>query len=403
MNPNLTKLEFRIAASYILIMLLVPVGILSFLVYHGISNFKEGADWGNYLIFSVVVLVGITIYLWEVLSYRVYVNDGKLGIKSLFTNKNIALDALGHHSLEKDHIAIHRKGNGMPIFKIHLKLKDRELFQVWLRQHSNNPKEEKAETEYNEDWDEILQNKDFGTTELEREQNLAQAKWEVSMFTGGIIVSTLGLWIGRLFGDIVVDVSTMIIIVSPLLIVCLLYYYKGMIRVGLDMERNSPYPELYTVIVFCWQTVLYYVFFDGYLVKVEPTLLYVAAVIALILTSLTLWLSQDFKAAKNRFIAILCFYAVFFVYGWGTAFFVNVYHDHSNARTFEVGVVEKDTRSTDEGREYYLTLEPWHTIEGSNDVKVARSLYKKVEEGARVKIVLKEGNLGAEWYRIGLL
>ena len=96
----------------------------------------------------------------------------------------------------------------------------------------------------------------------------------------------------------------------------------------------------------------------------------------------------------RTFFALLLFAGL---YGYGAIAVADAVGDESTAAEFAPRVVNKHY-TTGRSRSYYLVLEPWGPLTGTNSLGVPKSLYDKAQPGDSVCLELRHGRLGAPWY-----
>lgn len=394
MEENSGQIEFKILRSYIKGLLVVSLIITSIFIY-AVSVQSHLVILEKIPLCFIPILIS-SIYLLNLVKYKVVVNNKNISIKSLFNNKTTRLGLLGNHSFES---GITIKTTYKEDFVISPPLEQQALFLEWLSHHSQNPEQEKEIQLHNSLKEKLESNPSFGKNDVEKAANWKKAKTVTYVLNGvAMFIFFLNFYSIVFTKDNYYPVLLSILL--PFLSLYALHYFKGLIVVGFNPEKLKVHPNLRLPFGMSIAGVLSYLLYSGYLLNGSQLLLY-AFFLAIVLTALFLMVIKevDFKKIKEILFAILMLMCGCFAYSYGTLSFLNEYKDSSALQEFNVEVLEK--RFTNQKNSiYYISLAPWYTNIAKEEIEVKEWLYHSIERKDSVRIFLSQGNLGVEWYWI---
>jgi len=105
-----------------------------------------------------------------------------------------------------------------------------------------------------------------------------------------------------------------------------------------------------------------------------------------------------FKKGMDIF-TVGCFYLFFLGYSYGLVIHYNCYYDKSSAQKYTVEILNKRT-SSGRSTTRYLEISSWGDQQGTSEVSVGKSLYKRTNVGDDVNVYLRQGNMEIPWYRL---
>jgi len=91
------------------------------------------------------------------------------------------------------------------------------------------------------------------------------------------------------------------------------------------------------------------------------------------------------------------FFLVGIAYGYGVVVEADARLDRSPGIAYSATVQKKEIVSG-KRTTYRLNLSSWGPMAGTNEIDVSSSTYKEIQTGQTVKIKLKMGALGVQWY-----
>ncbi|HVS97119.1 MAG TPA: hypothetical protein VHE54_11575, partial [Puia sp.] len=122
---------------------------------------------------------------------------------------------------------------------------------------------------------------------------------------------------------------------------------------------------------------------------------------ALVLTMLAFGLFRETIASeKSKVLIRACIPVLAVAYWYAALLFANCEYDGSNARVWQVQVMNKRISSGSKSTSYYLEVTPWAKYTGENEVDVSRAMYNAVNTNDSVYILLYPGRLGIPWYSL---
>lgn len=393
MEDNLGQIEFKISRSYIKGILIAAIVITSIVFY--LVGFHSKMLLLEKMLLCLLPILGFGIHLLNLLKYKVVVNNKTISINSLFNNQSVRLGLLGNYSHQKEGIVIQTTYN--QDFTISPPLEQQELFLRWLSHYSQNPEGEKEFQLQIAAEEELQNNKQFGKNTVELAENLKKASYVTYILHGVAIVNLLFLFYSIFFSKHS-PYPILISILIPFLCLFVLYYFKGLIVVGLNPEKLRIYPNIITPLSIGILGSLYPLLSDTYLFDNTQLLVY-DLLLAIVSTFLFLLITKeiDFKNIKDTLFAIVILMSGSLIYGYGTLSFLNQYKDTSTLQEFRAEVIEKRVTNKKDAI-YYISLSSWHQNISTDEIQVQKSFYKSIAEKDSISILLSQGNLGIEWY-----
>ncbi len=266
-----------------------------------------------------------------------------------------------------------------------LLMENQKDFLEWINQNVTNLDAIKAREEINL----ILQDNRFGATETERNSKLQEARNWVKIFNGlGIAVS---LWV--MFWPYLYQYAIGSAILMPLISLSLVYRFKGIIK--LDGQRNSVYPDVSVLFILPSLALALRAANDWHILTWNNFWVpFVEVFIFLILLVFTF--AKDVLQKKATVLSISLFCCV---YAYGDVITLNGILDKSIPTVYRTQIASKRI-STGKYTSYYFVLLPWGPVNNAEDFRVGRMFYNKYEVGNTVKVYLKKGRVGINWFYI---
>jgi hypothetical protein len=395
MEGNLGQIEFKISRSYIKKILITFIIIASIFIY--VIGTQSNLTTLEKILLFLIPIIGFCIYLANLLKYKVIVNNEKITVKSLFNNKFTRLGLLGDYSFQKEGIVISTTYG--TDFTISLPLEEQKLFTEWLSHYSQNPEREKDTELYIVAREELESNKLFGKNPTELAANLKKAR-HVTYVLLGVAILNFCITFYSVFLAEQNPYPVLISILMPFLCLFVIYYFKGLIIIGINPEKLRAYPNLVPTLGFSLFGCLYPLLSNTYIFDTTQLLLY-DFILAIVLTLLSLFVTNeiDLKKIKDVLFAIIVLMCSSLIYGYGTLSFLNEYKDTSELQEFKVEVMKKRVNKQKKST-CYITLSPWHKNTDSEEIVVSERFYNSIQEKDSIHLLLNQGNLGIEWYSL---
>jgi hypothetical protein len=337
-------------------------------------------------LFSLFLMAVALLIVVNLLKRKVVISEHSILCISLFSRKELDLAAIQGYRIGKKVIYLEPVATGDPTITIRNYTdlsKSRELAR-WVKAAFEDLDAIDLENQRKE----VLQNEAWGSTEDERSGNLAKAK------NITIAYNVVGLLLGfvLIFSN---DKNIVLLLLAyPLIGVALMIFSKGMIKFTSGPKRSVngyillgvSLPSFMLLIKSLEEYTLFR--YDHFWLPV-------------ILTSTVLFalyyipgVNRSMKFVRTQ-MGVMIVFAL--LYGFGSIRQINCAFDDSNPRIYEATVLRHRV-SRGKSTTYILTLGPWGSDSGGQEVDVRRSLYDAVGIGSTIRVQLREGLLGIPWF-----
>ncbi|WP_052598347.1 hypothetical protein [Aureispira sp. CCB-QB1] len=392
---NLGALTFKISKSYIqsiLVAFLAAIGFISYVIWSNETPMLSLGIVGLYALFTIV----FGLYFSYILSYRVIVDTKKITIRSLFASNSTSLEVLNHYSHLKGILYLNTTDGSRITISSYLEHMD--LFLNWLDHYVPSPEKEKELQRLKTARIEFEQNELYGKSASEREANLKKANKVVLILHGVTIINVL-LFFYCIFSSKSSLYPFLVNLSTPIICLSVLYYFKGLVTIGLDYNKINVQPNLILPLSFSSILVaLYPSLLNIHFVNYNQLLSY-NLLLSIAFTLLFILASREFqlKKVKDLLLPICILLTGSLVYNYGTISFFNVYKDTSETKAFKVAVLNKNVEKE---KNHSIQVSSWYHQATNNNIPVPKYLYESVQVNDSVLIVVSSGNLGLEYYWI---
>jgi hypothetical protein len=237
----------------------------------------------------------------------------------------------------------------------------------------------------------ILKDDGLGLSLQAREYRLAEARRiaRITNATGFVLF----LWIT--FYPVFYTVVLIIGIIYPLIIIILLYLYRGLLRV--DERKNNAYPSVSTGFIMAGLSLSLRALFDYNILEYKQlwittgTLAVLLIILILIATKL-----PKFKSVQDYFM-IFTLMILTYSYSFGAYTISNCLFDKSAPKYYRTNIVQKEI-SKDRSTTYYIIVTSWHNTEKIEKVTVSSEDYDRTSIGDEIAIAEMKGLFGTPWY-----
>ncbi|MDR6560446.1 MULTISPECIES: hypothetical protein [unclassified Arcicella] len=335
------------------------------------------------LIMIALMIVGII----ETKKSKLVIDKEQVFIVSTFSNRELMFDEIMGYRITDKYIIIESNNEHKKQLKVSKYFENTNEIVVWLSKNYSdlNVVESKQEKE------EILNNEEFGWTIEQREEQLIKAHKTAKYLNwiGGII----GAW--TIFLANPYEYAMTASIIFPVICVCIIRYFKGLIRT--DDKKDSAYPTAFLAIFapsmgLCIRALLDYNIFDYSNVWI-PTILIALAYIAILTIG-----NKEFKFNKVKdYLRLLGFSIFLFGYSYGAVIALNCIYDQSVPENFNATVLSKRINSG-KATTYHLELTSWGYQKEINEVTVPEELYNQLGKNDNVNIYFMKGRFDIPWF-----
>jgi hypothetical protein len=383
--------EYRIAQRWriIIYLILPPLGMFLLWLALFMPFFLENKGVAlllTPLALGLAALIGYV--LLDTLRGRLQVYADRLVQIGPFRRKELLFTNLKGFRATEQYTSIYAIEGTPRRLKISLYLDNYQEFLQWLYQHAPDLDLLEAAEEKST----ILENTDFGRTPQERERRLKEVSKVCTILNGAGFLT--GLWL--LVFPVYYDVAIAVGLLFPLLLILVVYFYRGLIT--LNDRKSRIYPSLTLAIIMPSLGLALRALLDISLLAYSPL---IPAILGFTLIPLLLILGGVEKTSytkKADYAILVIFAGLFSAYGWGAAVMVNCLYDTASPATlYEAEVLEKRS-SGGKRTTYYLKLSAWGPRTEPEDVTVDRELYGETTPGDVMQVWMKPGLLQAPWY-----
>lgn len=371
--------KYRVVGSYFLLVLVII--LVALLIFTFIVATNESFNIYPFL-YSMSAVVGLfTIWAINGVTKRVFIDDTKLRYISLFKKKEILLQDIKGFSTQTFSIKIADNNNKILKTFRHIKLSN------WLEENYEDIDISNAVKEM----EKTLEDSRHGFTEEDRIKSIKTA----DTFSNTLSIF-IYIYIGLLaFISLPKELSLVVGIVSAILIVVSLFYFKGKVR----LERKTLLPSLFSASFFTSMALLtsYMQYGDlGSFSSYKPML-----IIPIVLTALYVLYVVGVKKYKFKDIWIpLVLFSSLTVTG---ALALNIYLDSSEPKIYTTQIIEHKIEYNSRRFIYKeIILSPWQKLNTKTnpEVNVPYQIYKTVRIGETVQIHQYKGYFNKKWFKV---
>ena len=188
--------------------------------------------------------------------------------------------------------------------------------------------------------------------------------------------------------------AVLISIAFPLLVIIIVFFFKGLIRI--DGLNESAHPLVFIAVFLpsfglAIRALLDYEIFDYS--KVWMPIFGMALTLVLFLIVGT----KQFQFDKARdFFTTFSLFVFSVAYSYGALITLNCYFDETVPKTYQVKVIGKRI-SGRKTTNYYLNLSPWGERTKNEEVSVSKELFNKTSAKENVTVCLNKGRFDIPW------
>ena len=237
----------------------------------------------------------------------------------------------------------------------------------------------------------ILNDDTLGLSEHAREHRLAEARRIAKITNATGFVLFLWMTFYPMFYNVVIIAG----ITYPIVIIILLYLYRGLLRV--DERKNNAHPSVATGFIMAGLSLSLRALFDYNILDFNQlwittgTFAVLLIVIILIATKL-----PAFKSAQDYFV-IFTLIILAYSYSFGAYTVANCLFDNSAPEYYQSKIIQKEV-SKGRSTTYYIIVTSWHDAEKIEKVTVSLDDYNQIAIGDEVAIAEMKGLFGTPWY-----
>ncbi|MBD0404439.1 hypothetical protein [Flammeovirga sp. EKP202] len=380
--------EYRIAkgwAIFIYVTATLMNIVFLFVLGYGILHPDEDAML-FFGVVSVPMIILMTVGIIDTAKSKLIITNTSIGKRSFLSNRDIPIsEVLGFRSDDK-YTYIEPKDKTYKKIRFGKSLEKRQEIFEWLYSNFKDLDELSKEIETQE----ILSSEDFGRNVEEREEQLGLAKkvaTGINIFGGGVGVYTL-------FVSEPYELCIIFSILTPLIALAILPFFKGLIRI--NEQKGSAYPTIYYAILAPSIGLMGRAYFD-FNIYDYSNFWVPFVVIALLLLGASLAVSNEFNLKENKHIGALFGLALFFLmYSGGAIVTTNCYYDESEAINYKAEIIQK-TVHTGKTTTYKFELTPWGDQIEPETVTVSEEFYEQMESGNTVNVYYLKGYFNIPW------
>jgi hypothetical protein len=242
---------------------------------------------------------------------------------------------------------------------------------------------EEAETSL----EEIQNDSRLGATPSRRTAVYRQAKRRASLLSGIAMVASLwAILYPRPYMTLVLA-----LVALPWIAVVMLRASHGLLRS--DELRNDAHPNVAVALMFPGLALLLRAVMDFNIIQSALVVL-LCLTLGGALAFAVIWSDAWLRTRKGA-VAIFC--GLSLAYGYGTAIEANSLLDRSPDAHYSAVVRDKEVIHG-KHTSYQLELGPWGPKSGTNTLDVSSETYGAIQKGDVVRLSLRHGALGVEWY-----
>jgi hypothetical protein len=386
-------LEFRISKGWrVFAYIFLPILGLLF-IYLGLISFIEPSSTTSKIVFPIICLGGLVLLYFGFLDIHrtkiTITKDRILKTGALKTKELLLTDAKGYIVENKQTVILPEYSVDNKI-KISEYMESRGEIDIWLKENLVNLDEKEIEAEEQQ----ILIDEELGGSKDERLLKLEKARKVCRIVNGGATILMLWVMIKPEPYELVISIA----ILYPLLVLVVLYLFKGFIR--LDEKQKTAYPNLSSALVLPALGLALRALLDFNLLSYKPIWIPIIIVTGILSFVFITVMKRFLEKEENRMSKVFYIIGFMAVYSYGAVVLSNCLYDNSTTIVYTSEVLDKHT-SGSKHTSYYLTLRSWGPVNENEDTDVGSRFYIAVEKGDIVSVYLKKGRLGIPWYYVG--
>jgi hypothetical protein len=382
---------YRIAKGWrIFIYIFAPILMVSFLstiffifTAEGVSPFIAPLLAMGALVMTCLFAYGL---IDTIQSRFIIGNDHVTSINPLASRTLKFEDVLGY-KIERNGIYIIPKNAQHKKIKTSTYLEKADQITAWLAStFTDLNKQEFADQEKS-----ILNDDALGLSQQAREHRLAEAR-RIAKITNAV---GFVLFFWMTFYPIFYTIVLIIGIAYPVVIIILLYLYRGLLRV--DERKNNAYPSVATGFIMAGLSLTLRGLFDYNILEFSQlwitTGTFAVLLIILILIATKL---PTFKSAQDYFV-IFTLMILAYSYSFGAYTVSNCLFDSSSPQYYKTSIIQKEI-SKGRSTTYYIIVTSWHDAEKIEKVTINSEEYNLTSIGDEIAIAEMKGFFGTPWY-----
>lgn len=267
--------------------------------------------------------------------------------------------------------------------------------EVWLLKNYENIElvEKKEEVK------EFFRDSTHGFSDLEKRNKLQKAL----KVAKGVNIASVVFTVIALFLKKYVLINAFILISIPVLIIGVVFYFKGLIKFG-DKEKGelTIYPSVFwgmaSPVFLFFLSILFTVnIYDFKNVWLPLTSLSFTVFILCIISS-----KEYIIKHKKSYNKITMLFVITVMYSYAILIFINIFFDKNNKESYKGFIEKKMVSKGKHSNTYNLVLNVNDLDVKSKNFTVTKSIYKKAKIKEDVKLILKQGALRISYYEIEL-
>lgn len=341
------------------------------------------------IIFFIISILGIR----DILVSKVVTTDSYILSINAINTRKLRVEEIQGYKRGRNYVFVYPKKR---VFKKKLKFSNylSNVWEIenWLNSHSHNLDTLEQDREVKE----FYKSTEFGFNDHDKERALKKAKKTTRIVNAISVILTITAII---FKDYKI-ISAIVLICIPLIIISIVFYYKGLIKYA-DKEEDETtiYPSVFWGIaapIFLLFLIIIFTIdiFNTYNLWLPLLLLAIVIFILFIVGS------KEYQVkSKKSYGKLIMLLLISLMYSHILIIFLNVTLDESKAIIYKSKVLEKNI-SKGKTTSYSLIFD----IKELNVVKekfnVSSSVYNKVNVKDSVVFLLKEGLLNIPYYNI---
>jgi hypothetical protein len=237
----------------------------------------------------------------------------------------------------------------------------------------------------------ILNNDTLGLSDQAREHRLAEARRIAKITNATGFVLFLWMTFYPVFYNVVVIAGML----YPIIIIALLYLYRGLLRV--DERKNNAFPSVATGFIMAGLSLSLRALFDYNILDFEQLWITTGTcAVLLIIVILVATRLPRFKSAQDYF-GILTLMILTYSYSFGAYTLSNCLFDNSVPEYYHSNVIKKEI-SHGRSTTYYIIVTSWHDTEKIEKVTVSSAEYNLTSIGEEIVIAEMKGLFNTPWY-----
>lgn len=349
-----------------------------------------GAPLALEIVLKIASLAMTALFVYAILDAykgRFVITHDRVILRSPFGIRMLMFEEIKGFKLDKKYIHIIPVDERAKKIKVSIYLEGTYEIIDWLA----NRYIDLSMTEKYEEEMEIVQNPGYGATEESRKRKLKEAK-QVARVLNILSVVLLG-WLAA--NPSPYEIAMLAGLSFPLLVIAVSCYYRGLIRGDEKLNKVYPSTSIAFILSICGLGLRVIV---DFIILDHHSIWAVVTVITILIYGLYVIVTGDWKMYRSVTGAIfnITLLLFFFFYSYSFCVTTNCMLDQSKALGYEPRVIEKRV-TTGKNASYHLTLEPWGERKESEEVRVMKTDFDRLEVGDPVKVFQKEGFMGMPW------